>query len=436
MTTLDWSNMLLGESLGNGKILYKDVFTTTGPLSAEVYQALSYFFGRNDFVFRVLGVLLVWFQASCFNILLTSVKAYKENTFVPAFVYAILSFMFFDIASLTPMQMSMPFILISIYYNLSYIITNKRNDNMLIMNGFMVGVACLFYWPAIIYLLGAELCLIFFTNTVFRRYLLLITCALIPIGFCFTYYYWQDSLSLLIFQAFKQNISTHFMSFQIKEFLIIGSLPTLLFLMSLFKFSGAKGFTSNQVQFRLIMLMMLIVAMSILVFTKDKTPAMLVFFIPPMAFFISHFFLLIKKKIILEVSFISFCGLVLLLNFGTYFKVEKLSKHLSIDALILAKNPLSDKVKNKQIMLLGDDLSYYKGAKIKSPFIDWSTSEVLLTNLNYYDNQIKVYQILKAEQPEIIIDQYEIMPYIMQNIGFVESNYSLVEKNVYQLNTK
>ena len=432
VTVLDWYNMLLGEKLSHELTLYKDIYTNSAPLSAGIYSIIDSIFGKSELVYRMLGVLLIWFQASIFNFILNSVKANKESNFVPAFVYGILNFMFFDIASLTPMQMSMPFILISIYFALSYNIVNRRTDNMLIMNGFSIGMAALFYWPSLIYLLGVELCLVFFTNTVFRRYLLLLICSLIPIGLCFSYYYWLDSLNYLIYEGIIKSISLSVNWASLKHFIFILFLPSLMASLGLLKLSNAKGFTFNQVGFRFIMLMMLVIGFVILVFSKQKSTGALVYLIPPMAYFISNFFLLIKKKFLAEVLFFAFTVVVLFINFGSFFKVEKISKYVSTESLSLAKNPYEKLVKGKSVLVLGDKIEYYQGAIMKGPYLDWAIAEKQIANLDYYDNIMSIYNVFEKEKPEFILDQENLFEKFSEKMPYLKNHYDLESNGVYK----
>ena len=62
--------MIIGESLGNGGIIYKDLWDHIGPFSAFVYELLYLLFGKTDIPYKVLSVILVIIQAGIFNFLM------------------------------------------------------------------------------------------------------------------------------------------------------------------------------------------------------------------------------------------------------------------------------------------------------------------------------------------------------------------------------
>ncbi len=90
---LKW--MIVGESISLKNILYLDVWDYLAPLSAMIYALIDSVAGRSQWGYQILAIFVVFIQCYLFNQLLISNKAYKENTYVPALIYAILMSAFF-----------------------------------------------------------------------------------------------------------------------------------------------------------------------------------------------------------------------------------------------------------------------------------------------------------------------------------------------------
>src|SRR5690606_41833535 len=72
--------------------------------------------------------------------------------------------------------------------------------------------------------------------------------------------------------------------------------------------------------FRSTMFFIFIMALVAWWISHSRTPALLVLFVPVVAFFISHFFLLIRKRFITEISFLLFFIGILTIHFSTLFQ--------------------------------------------------------------------------------------------------------------------
>ena len=94
--------------------------------------------------------------------------------------------------------------------------------------------------------------------------------------------------------------------------------------------------------------------------TKDFAPYQLIIFVPSMAFFISHYFLLLKAGIISEIKFTIFLGLIILINWGTVYKFFSLENWFNIENMLVKETKWSAHVKNKRVLLLGDNLHVFK----------------------------------------------------------------------------
>jgi len=113
------------------------------------------------------------------------------------------------------------------------------------------------------------------------------------------------------------------------------------------------------------------------------------------------------------------------------YRVKYLDDKIALDKT-LVRNINGWDVENKKILVLGDDLSYYKNNSLATPFLNWDNARRLFLNINDYENILTVFSNLKTDYPEYIIDQNGVLPDLMNYIPELKMNYSLVKDNVYQ----
>ncbi len=187
---IEWQ--VLGRELANGKTLYVDIYHNTGILSSLVYWILAEILPGNYFVYRLLALLLIFFQALLFNVILIQHRAYNQNTYVPAAIYAVLMMGIPDIGMLSPQLMSLTFILFAFDLTFSHIEGKKKVDWIVLKIGLYLGIASLFFPLNYLILLSTILAFVFYTSTTLRRYLLLIFGFILPYLLVWLKYYWFD----------------------------------------------------------------------------------------------------------------------------------------------------------------------------------------------------------------------------------------------------
>lgn len=187
---LKW--MLLGERLGSGDfVMYQGVWDYTAPLSVFIYKWLFICFGKSRIPYFVLSILLVVIQAGIFNNVMLRNKAYNSSTYVPALVYMVFMNAFFDFLTLSPVLLSMTFVLLAMN-NLFKRMDNQTKDELFIFTGVYLGIAALFYLPTVWFFMITILSLVLYTGSILRRMMLLIYGFALVVGLAGLYFYWFD----------------------------------------------------------------------------------------------------------------------------------------------------------------------------------------------------------------------------------------------------
>ena len=429
--------MLIGERLNNGFHLYSDIYDHIGPLSAIVYQGIDFLFGRSHTAYIFLACLLAFIQAGLFNSFLLANKSYRENTYVPALMYGLFICYSFDFMTLSPQLMSVTFILLGLN-NIFKRIDNKTRDELFLFTGFYLGIAVLFYFPTWIIFVTFLIILIVFSNAVARRLLLMAIGFVLVLSIVAVYFSMIGSYNDFVIQF----IYSHWIIDQLnytdtRTLIYLGILPLTFTVLGFIKIYGSNKFVNFQLKFQQAMLFLALGSLFIFINSNERSSLILVFLVPSLAFYGAHFLLLIKKTLWIHISSLLMLGVVLYVSYAAYLPGNILSDNLSMeDYFVESEVPVI--LNERKVAVLGDDLSYYQNCTPALPFINWPMSEDQLTQLEYYDNAVKILKSFKKDAPDLIVDQKNVMPRIFSRIPQLDSMYTAVPnyKGYYRLVTE
>ena len=427
--------MIIGEKIHEGALMYVGVWDKTGPLAAVVYWILDIIFGRSLLTYQLLGAFLFFIQAAYFNTFLIRRKAYNENTYIPAFVYALLGFLYFDMFTLSPQLLGLTFVLISLNSLFRHLETRMKVDANLISIGIFSGLAALFYLPYILLTLAYILGLLLYTSTLVRRYFLLLYGVLFAFLLVWLLYYWKGHIRELQIDYFNAlfRVEEH-VYIKFTALFLLSAFPILILTVSIFKVFSFPSFINYQVRIQSIFLISLITLTVAWYLYSERTGASIVFFVPFFSFFLTHFYLIIRKRIQREILYGIFTIYVILAGYAPNFNWFSLRDKVNISNLIVHPVAETEMVKNKKILVLGDNLNYYQNASLATPYLNWRLSNMQLGHLEYYDNLEEIYRNFSREKPEIIVDETRLVPQLFEKIPLLESTYYRVgDSQFYQL---
>ncbi len=422
LSEMQW--MLIGEKLAaDGGLMYYDVWDTTAPLAVVVYRGIALLFGNSIWAYHVLSTLVVFIQAAIFNHLLLSNKAYKENSYVPAFMYILFIHFFEDLLSLTPVLMGLTFVLLAIN-NIFKRIDNQTRDDMFLYTGIYLGIASLFYLPYFLFFVISVLSLILFSGAIFRRIFLLIHgyFMVLVLSGIYAYLYdahleWWDFYVRSWWQIDQVELISG------SSFLWSAVIPGVLLLISIFKTYSLGRFVNYQVKFQQVMLFILLGGLINLLIADQWGLYQLVLIVPAMAFFGSHYLLLIRKAWQAELITLLFIIAV----FGTHLTLAQnwfyVHELIGMDKADANFPVGAETIEGKKILVLGPDTRYYNGNRLATPFLNWQLASQVFEGLDYY-YYIELGQArLQSDLPEIIVDQEGLVPKLFQRLPLVARHY-------------
>jgi len=408
----------LGEWLGDGFIMYKQTYDYTGPVAALIYKLLHFVFGKSVMAYHALNTILITVQAAIFNSLLLRNKVYNENSYLPAFLYAILAVSIIDFMALSPQLMSLTFILMALR-NIIRRIDNQATDELFLSSGIYMGVAAMIYLPAGLYLFVFLFSLILFSSAVPRRLLLYVFGFLLVFAFCGLYFYLVDSFHLFVERALLQGLWLPArISLSNMQLLVYAAPLAVIFFLSLIKKFGQLRLTNFQQKVEQVIWLIFIGGVVTFFLSNERVGLEFLFMVPVVAYFWTHYFILLKRRFFRAVMpFLLVFGL---LSTSIYFYSDS-----AAPVMVAEETP------SENWMVLSEKLEVYSQSKMTTPCINASISQALGKELNSYGGAENFYEIFMAVDPDRVLDEEGVMPRIMQRFPEIEERYRKVSAMEY-----
>jgi hypothetical protein len=425
--------MVVGERMNEGAMLYVDIWDDIGLLSAHVFRMIDFAFGRSQLTLQIGGLILFFIQIYYINFISLKHKMFNENNYLPALFYGLLGLTFFNVITLSPQMLGATFILFSINHLFNHVESRNKTDGNILNIGLYVGIAALFYLPLFLMILMHVIGLLFFTNTIFRRYLLLVYGLVVPFILCWLVYVIYGQAGNLVGIFFHSLIDFEKENYLSKQSLfILGGSTILVFTIACIKILLGFGFTIFQVRMQKVMFFASLISLGIFLLYSDKDGYGFVLFFPWMSFFLTHYFLKIRNNLKREMGFLLYFLSIMLLYFGTAYHLFNLGTWVNYDQVLIGSSGTTEEYANQKTLVLGPDIKPYAVSKQATPYFNWHLSRSQLENLEYYDNIEAVNKNIRNDMPEYIIDQVGLAPKIFNQIPLIGEEYSQVESGVYK----
>jgi len=254
----------------------------------------------------------------------------------------------------------------------------------------------------------------------FRRFGLYLIGFLLPHFFINLWYYHKGDIEWLWANFYLANID--FSSQSLIEFrglIILTALPLSYFFFSLVMMRRDARLTKYQSQIAQVMFLWLLFGLIETYLNNQRTPQTLLVLVPPMSYFISHYFLLIRRKWIAELMIWVFMAGILLVNSLSAkniipgFDTSKVCVQASNDV----------KFSGKKILILEDNLSPYLDNKTSSYFLDWKLSQTVFNEPDVYQHVLLVSDAFDADPPDIILDRKNSLKGFLPYLPKVREKY-------------
>jgi hypothetical protein len=396
--------MLVGERMGEGYMMYKQIWSDVSPLSGMVYWLLDLLFGRSQLSYQILALALIILQGLYFNHSLQKHQQYPEKSNLPLLLYVISMGLFFDFFTLSPMLMSTTFLLMALDGLFSHINDETSNDEVFSI-GFYIGVATLFYFPLALFAGFAFICFLLLAATNARKYFLMLFGFIFTLSLVALFFYMIDGLDDLYYNSILRLLEfrkIYYVSFQ--DMLLLASPFIALLAISAFQlFGGDTRFIHYQVRCQQALFLWIVFAGLCLLVVPSVAPYQLIVLVPAVVYFGTHLLLTIRKKIIADLVFLSLLIAVFYVNFSHVFSAYSWADLNNY--VIVPKTDQKTTVNNTKLLIAGNNLEGYMNNKLATPYLEWTLAERHFNYLDDYANVIEVYENFRRDMPDVIIDQ-------------------------------
>jgi hypothetical protein len=330
--------------------------------------------------------------------------------------------------------MSLTFILFAFDLTFNHIEGRRKLDWVVLKIGLYLGIASLFYPLSYLVLLSTMLAFVFYTNTILRRYLLIIFGFILPYLLVWLKYFWFDQqadfnyiLKYLLLPSAHQSLLSW------KYILILMVFPGLILLFSFIKIIRSRAFINYQIRLQNFMLIVMLVAIVMMVLDYYQSSHVLVMLVPSLTFFITHYFLLFRKAWLAELLFLVFSVYLISQNFLVSFQNHRISQWISIADQRYHPVELPVKLENKRILVLGTHEGEYYRNDLATPYLSWEIARNQIEQMDHYDQVIKFYNNFSKDLPEVLIDKDDWTERIFDRIPQLSLRYKRLNDRVYLL---
>lgn len=430
-TELEW--MLIGEKLNENLVLYKEVLTQVAPFSAYTYKILDLLFVNVRLAFNVMAVAVTCLQIVLFSFMIKNRKLFNENNFFAGFIYAVISFISFDVMKLSPALMATTFLILAMNAILKQLERRDGVGDEVFEVGLFIGIATLFHHPTFVFIIWALLVLFFYTGVGIKQVFMVIVAFLIPI--IATYFIFQFSNSGKEFQEiwlFNFNNFVRFSWLNVRDIILVFFIPVSLSLLGLAKVLNGNRYNNYQNRSHQSILIFGIFSIIAFILSGKYLPTNLIYFFIPLAFYISGFILHLKRIIWAEAVIIIFALAVFALSYISLTTNLGLNSPFLSD-YIVKKTNIYDKYAGKRIFITGRNIDGYESNKMATGYLSWNLAKKDFENPNNFLSISNIYNNFIKDLPEVIIDEENVMPAVFENIPNLTNRYRQIDERIYEL---
>ena len=422
-TTTQLSWILLGERVGEGFLLYRDIIDNTGPLSAAFFRIVDFLFGRSQLAYDLIGRALIIFQILYWNSILIKFRAFEENTYLPAIIMAALFHFCFDMISLSPALLGSCFLILALGQLFSQTVLQKETTESTLLIGLYAGIATGFqpnYLLFLPYLIFTGMAISGFS---FRQLMLSLIGYFLPIILIGVFYFWREGLkeALEIWPLSFLTKKTNFQS--VFDWFTLGAFPILLALIGYFIASVLRGSTINQQKQRQLIVLWLIFSAFEFLLIKRQAAYQLVIFIPALTYLITQFFINFKKGLI---SNLSFYLLIIGLPIASWWYWQNFS----------SPNYLVQETQESytpSLMIMGNDLTPFQKSSLGGPFLNYELSKIYLEKERGLPEKARIYQLLQTQKASQVLDPNGDFKALLEQFPSLQKDYQATKPGVFEL---
>jgi hypothetical protein len=419
ITFPELNTLIVGQKVLAGSALYTQVIDSIAPFTGWLSGLTTWIFGDSVLGRHVLAFILLFVEAVMLGLIFIDKKAFPDSSFIPSLIFGILCVFSFDSVSLSGELIGAFFLLMTLNSVYKEIEFREENFEMVMKAGLFTGIASLFEFSFSIYVFAVLIILILYTRTSGRKILLLFVGYLLPHLLLVSIYFIKGGVSELWNYFYLPNLGFNGDSYiGTSSLLMLLSVPLFYFAASLVTLNRESRFTKYQSQLLQAMFFWTLFSIIQVYYSKSFRPHSFITVMIGFSFFISHFFLIVMRRRFAEMAFWIFLAGIASVSYYTRYGP---AKEVTYERLLVPDQ--NTNLSGRKIVVLADSLQMYQHNTMATPFLNWSLSEEIFMNPEYYDNISQVNAGFQ-EKPDVIIDPKNLMMPFLERIPELQRAYT------------
>lgn len=407
LNEIEW--LSIGEKMSEGFVLYKQIWTDIPPLSAYIYYLLNYLFGKSTLSLHILSCIVVLIQITIYSAAINQYDTQTEKNYLGSFIYALFASIYIGFNSLSPAVLSATFALIA-FYHLINIIRNGPVFNNVFNTGLWLGISTLFFFPNIAYIAAVLATLLLLTEIKVKSIFVFLFSFIFPYLCVGIYFLHTNSFNFFNEHFIESSLLIiNNNLFGVKTIAYIFGFPILIFVLSILKLVTSSNFINFQNRSQQLIFFWLLCGAFSFFITDKITLSHFLIILPAVVFVNTQYFILLKTNWKTSLLFTLYIVYLVVITFTNQ------SFNLEFEKKIIADTSKVN-YQNKRILNLGESNIYYYQNTLASPFLDWNHAEYLFKNLENYRNIATIYDGLKNDMPDVIIDENHYFEKVIEKI--------------------
>lgn len=422
ITVHELKGLIIGQKMEQGQNPYTEIIDHTAPLTNFTFALLQLLFGENLLARQILAFIFIFAQAIFIGVIYIDKRAYPENSFIPSLVFALLFAFAFDTFVVSGELLGSFFMLLALNSLFREMETREESLEMVLRVGISIGIASLFAFSFILFVPAALVILLLYSRSSGRKFLLLIIGFLLPHLFTFSFFLIYDAGEELWTYFYLPNLAVNpQLLVPVRTLLLLFGFPLLFFAAALFMVTRESRLTKYQSQVLQAMFFWTVFSLIQVFYSREIRPQTLSVLIPGMAYFIAHFFLIIRRRFIAEIAFaILVVGLLAVSYSSRYTMIG----NEAFDKMVIGT---PTEVTPGKVLTLEDDIGFYHGKTMSTPFLNWSLSRKIFEHPEYYENVVAVSKGFEKDYPEWINDPGGLLEPFLDRIPELKRQYAPAE---------
>ncbi len=415
----EFRNYLVGKKLVEGFVLYKDIIAGLTPATALVFQFIS-FLGLGYNFNYVLGKIILILQGLILNREINRLNIFPQagnSIFVIFLIFAAINPAF----QLPSAQLFGLSFLILAWTEIAQRLNKNTISNRIFLIGVYLGLACSFYFTYGLFIFGILSALIAHSNISLREITLVLIGFLIIVFFNYLYLTLNDSLDFFIEMILRNSFQFRLPS---KEFLVTDALFLIPFILAgIIRFIFTKKRSLSAIQNRIFQTNLILYINSLLIipFLNDYNLIDFIYFLLPVSLLLFESLELTKRSIKREIIFLSFLALAFYSQFINITNQNNSKERIRPELGL----------KNKRLMVLGNQIDEYYDNLSIGPFVDWKLTNNLFNNLNNYSTVIRAKDLLENLEIDYIYDPNNQFIKLKNRLPFIYKKFKKIDDNLY-----